>query len=254
MNEVQIFNFEGNQVRTIEIEGEPWLVGKDVASVLGYSNPSKAVINHVDDEDKQILSSQNGNLENIPNRGLLIVNESGLYSLIISSKLPSAKKFKHWVTSEVLPAIRKHGAYLTDQKAFDIVHNKSSLIDLLQQAANQLREKDIQIEEMKPKAIIADAITSSETSVSIGSLAKILKKNGIEVGRNRLFAFLRDKNYLIEFGDDYNLPTQYSMELGLTEVNEKPFINKEGVQDISRSAKITGKGQQYFINKFLKEN
>ncbi|AIF54412.1 anti-repressor [Lactobacillus phage Ld17] len=94
MNEVQIFSFEGNQVRTVEIEGEPWFVGRDVASVLGYSNPSKAVIIHVDDEDKQILSSQNGNLGNIPNRGLLIVNESGLYSLILSSKLPRAKEFK----------------------------------------------------------------------------------------------------------------------------------------------------------------
>lgn len=112
----------------------------------------------------------------------------------------------------------------------------------------------IENQEMKPKAVVADAITSSETSVSISVLAKILKKNGIEVGRNRLFAFLRDKNYLIKFGDDYNLPTQYSMELGLMEVNEKPFINKEGMQDISRSAKVTGKGQQYFINKFLKEN
>lgn len=253
MNEVQIFSFEGNQVRTVEIEGEPWFVGRDVASVLGYSNPSKAVIIHVDEEDKQILSSQNGNLGNIPNRGLLIVNESGLYSLILSSKLPRAKEFKRWVTSEVIPTIRKHGAYMTDQKAFDVVHNKSGLIDLLQQAADQLREKNIQIEEMRPKALFADSVSSSSSTISVGDLAKILKQNGINIGSIRLFAWLRDNGYLIKRqGSDYNSPTQYSMERGWFEVKETTFNYPDGRTIVKNTPKVTGKGQQYFVNRFLK--
>lgn len=253
MNEVQIFSFEGNQVRTVEIEGEPWFVGRDVASVLGYSNPSKAVIIHVDEEDKQILSSQNGNLGNIPNRGLLIVNESGLYSLILSSKLPRAKEFKRWVTSEVIPTIRKHGAYMTDQKAFDVVHNKSGLIDLLQQAADQLREKNIQIEEMRPKALFADSVSSSSSTISVGDLAKILKQNGINIGSIRLFAWLRDNGYLIKRqGSDYNSPTQYSMERGWFEVKETTVNYPDGRTLVKKTPKVTGKGQQYFVNRFLK--
>lgn len=253
MNEVQIFSFEGNQVRTVEIEGEPWFVGRDVASVLGYSNPSKAVIIHVDDEDKQILSSQNGNLGNIPNRGLLIVNESGLYSLILSSKLPRAKEFKRWVTSEVIPTIRKHGAYMTDQKAFDVVHNKNGLIDLLQQAADQLREKDVQIEEMRPKALFADSVSSSSSTISVGDLAKILKQNGINIGSIRLFAWLRDNGYLIKRqGSDYNSPTQYSMERGWFEVKETTVNYPDGRTLVKKTPKVTGKGQQYFVNRFLK--
>lgn len=253
MNEVQIFSFEGNQVRTVEIEGEPWFVGRDVASVLGYSNPSKAVIIHVDDEDKQILSSQNGNLGNIPNRGLLIVNESGIYSLILSSKLPRAKEFKRWVTSEVIPTIRKHGAYMTDQKAFDVVHNKSGLIDLLQQAADQLREKNIQIEEMRPKALFADSVSSSSSTISVGDLAKILKQNGINIGSIRLFAWLRDNGYLIKRqGSDYNSPTQYSMERGWFVLKETTVNYPNGRTLVKKTPKVTGKGQQYFVNRFLK--
>lgn len=253
MNEVQIFSFEGNQVRTVEIEGEPWFVGRDVASVLGYSNPSKAVIIHVDDEDKQILNSQNGNLGNIPNRGLLIVNESGIYSLILSSKLPRAKEFKRWVTSEVIPTIRKHGAYMTDQKAFDVVHNKSGLIDLLQQAADQLREKNIQIEEMRPKALFADSVSSSSSTISVGDLAKILKQNGINIGSIRLFAWLRDNGYLIKRqGSDYNSPTQYSMERGWFVLKETTVNYPNGRTLVKKTPKVTGKGQQYFVNRFLK--
>ena len=253
--EVQLYTFESSQVRTLVIDDEPWFIGKDVAEILGYARPQKAVQDHVEKEDKRedivnlSQASQNGARPQLT----LLVNESGVYTLIFNSRLPQAKKFKRWVTKEVLPSIRKHGAYLTDQKAFDITHNKSGLIDLLQQAADQLREKDIQIEEMKPKAFVADAITASETSVSVSVLAKILKKNGINVGRNRLFALLRDRGYLIKFGDDYNLPTQKSMELGLMEVNERPFVNRDGLQDISKSTRVTGKGQKYFINKFLKE-
>lgn len=251
MNEIQAFNFEGNQVRALSIEGEPWFVGRDVAEILGYSKPADAISRHVDDEDRKIQKPQNMVFENIPNRGLQIINESGLYSLILSSKLPSAKKFKRWVTSEVLPTIRKHGAYMTDQKAFDVVNNKSGLIDLLQQAADQLKEKDIQIEEMKPKALFADSVSASDSTILIRELAKILKGNGVDIGEKRLYQWLRDKNYLISYGSDRNTPTQMAMNLGIFKVKETPIIHN-GTVTIQKTTKVTGKGQQYFVNKFLK--
>ncbi|AGW43718.1 prophage antirepressor [Lactobacillus phage phiLdb] len=251
MNEVQIFNFEDNQVRAIEIEGEPWFVGNDVATVLGYSNTRDAIGKHVDGEDKNTVAIRDGITRGNPNK--TIINESGLYSLILSSKLPSAKKFKRWVTSEVIPTIRKHGAYMTDQKAFDIVHNKSGLIDLLQQAADQLREKNIQIEEMRPKALFADSVSSSSSTISVGDLAKIIKQNGINIGSIRLFAWLRDNGYLIKRqGSDYNSPTQYSMERGWFEVKETTVNYPDGRTIVKKTPKVTGKGQQYFVNRFLK--
>lgn len=252
MNEIQNFNFNfnGSQVRALTIDDEPYFVGKDVAEILGYKNPSNALQTHVDKEDKTTyLNRVSGS--NYKTK-TTVINESGLYSLIISSKLPSAKQFKHWVTSEVLPAIRKHGAYMTDQKAFDVVHNESGLADLLQQAADQLQQKDIQIAEMKPKALFADAITESDTSILVGDLAKILRQNGIEIGARRLFKWLRKNHYLISRrGSDYNSPTQRSMEMGLFEIKESSHINGNGVNVITKTPKVTGKGQQYFVNKFL---
>ena len=191
MTDLQIFNFNGLDVRTVLIDGEPYFVGKDVTEILGYKNASKALADHVDSEDKL----NNETLSSLGQRGGWLVNESGLYSLILSSKLPTAKKFKHWVTSEVLPAIRKHGAYMTDEKAFDVVNNKAGLADLLQQAADQLKRKDIQIAEMKPKALFADSVSASDSTILIGDLAKILKANGVDTGAKRLFQWLRDKSY-----------------------------------------------------------
>lgn len=251
MNEVQIFNFEGNQVRAIEINSEPWFVGKDVSEILGYKNGSRDINVHVDEEDRQIIKSTETVLLDIPSRGLTIINESGLYSLILSSKLPSAKKFKHWITSEVLPAIRKNGAYMTDQKAFDVVHNKNGLIDLLQQAADQLREKDIQIEEMKPKALFADSVSASDSMILIRDLAKIINGNGIDIGGNRLFQWLRDNGYLISNWSDRNSPTQKAMNLGLFKVKETSIV-RDGNVIVNKTTMVTGKGQQYFVNKFLK--
>lgn len=250
MNEIQNFNFNGSQVRALTIDNEPYFVGKDVADILGYKNGSRDVNAHVDDEDKlKYRISTAGQ-----NRMQTVINESGLYSLILSSKLPTAKQFKHWVTSEVLPAIRKHGAYMTDKKAEAIITNKDALADLLQQASDQLKEKDIQIAEMKPKALFADAITESHTSILVGDLAKILRQNGVEIGARRLFKWLRDNHYLISRkGSDYNSPTQRSMEMGLFEIKESSHINGNGVNVITKTPKVTGKGQKYFVNKFLKE-
>ena len=247
MDNLQLFNFEGNEVRTLKINEEPYFVGKDVAKILGYKNTKDALAKHVEVEDKlgsQIATSGQ-------RREMTVINESGLYSLILSSKMPNAKRFKHWVTSEVLPSIRKHGAYMTDQKAFDVVHNKNGLADLLQQAADQLKQKDIQIAEMKPKALFADAITASETSILVGEMAKILKNGGVNTGQNRFFKWLRENGYLIKRkGTDYNMPTQKSMNLKLFEIKERTIVDGNSTR-IVKTPKITGIGQQYFTNLFL---
>lgn len=248
MNELQVFkNQEFGSVRTLVVNSEPWFVGKDVAEVLGYKNTKDALVKHVDSEDKEILKSQNATFENIPNRGMTIVNESGLYSLILSSKLPSAKKFKRWVTSEVLPALRKTGQYQVKE-----LSGQELMAKALIEAQSVLAAKDKQIEEMKPKALFADAVATSHTSILVGELAKILKQNGIDMGQKRLFAWLREKGYLIKRqGTDYNMPTQKAMELGLFEIKEGSYVNGSGVNITTKTPKITGKGQQYFINKFL---
>ena len=249
MNELQNFIFNGSQVRALTIDSEPYFIGKDVAKVLGYKDTVNALKSHVDSDDKlmwQITTSGQ-------RRKVKIINESGLYSLIIGSKLPSAKEFKHWVTSDVLPAIRKHGAYMTDQKAEAIVTDKNALADLLQQASDQLKAKDIQIEEMKPKALFADAVSASKQTVLIGELAKIMKGNGIEIGQNRLFAWLRKHGYLISRkGTNYNMPTQKAMNLGLFKIKETTITHSDGHISVNKTPKVTGKGQQYFVNKFLK--
>ena len=248
-NEILNFEFDGNNVRTMQINGEAWFVGKDVADILGYQNGSRDINRHVDDEDRQKLMVFDGNQQ----KRTIVINESGLYSLILSSKLPAAKKFKRWVTSEVLPAIRKHGAYMTDAKAEAIVNDKSALADLLQQAADQLKEKDILIEELKPKALFADSVAASKSTVLVGELAKILKGNGVDIGANRLFAWMRENGYLISRkGSDWNMPTQKSMDLGLFKIKETTINHSNGVTTVSKTPKVTGKGQQYFIGKFLK--
>lgn len=247
MNEVQLFNFENHEVRSLLLNNEPWFVSKDVADVLGYSNSRKAMADYVDDEDKEVLTSRNVTLENIPNRGITVVNESGLYSLILSSKLPSAKKFKRWVTSEVLPALRKTGQYQVKE-----LSGSELMAKALIEAQSVLAAKDKQIEEMKPKALFADAVATSHTSILVGELAKILKQNGIDMGQKRLFAWLREKGYLIKRqGTDYNMPTQKAMDLGLFEIKEGSYVNGSGVNITTKTPKVTGKGQQYFINKFL---
>lgn len=247
MNELEIFkNEEFGEIRTITINNEPWFVGKDITNILGYQNGSRDINRHVDEDDR-------GSTEMVSPSGVqktTIINESGLYSLILSSKLPTAKKFKHWVTSEVLPTIRKHGAYMTDEKAFDVLHNAGGLADLLQQAAEQLKQKDVQIERMKPKALFADAVASSKNSILIGELSKIIKANGYDIGQRRLFSWMRDNGYLMKSGEAYNQPTQKSMELGLMEIKKSTINNPDGSIRTTTTTKITGKGQVYFVNKF----
>lgn len=243
MNELQLFNFENHEVRSLLINSEPWFVGKDVASVLGYADTNKAIAMHVDNEDK--LNDKTA--LSLGQRGGWLINESGLYSLILSSKLPSAKKFKRWVTSEVLPALRKTGQYQVKE-----LSGSELMAKALIEAQNVLAAKDKQIEEMKPKVVFADAVATSHTSILVGELAKILKQNGIDMGQKRLFAWLREKGYLIKRqGTDYNMPTQKAMDLGLFEIKEGSYVNGSGVNITTKTPKVTGKGQQYFINKFL---
>lgn len=247
MNELEIFkNEEFGEIRTVVIENEPWFVGKDVAVALGYKDTADSIKRHVDNEDKLTRCFTDSGQK----REMIVINESGLYSLILSSKLPKAKDFKHWVTSEVLPTIRKHGAYMTDKKAFDVLHNASGLADLLQQAAEQLKQKDIQIERMKPKALFADAVASSKNSILIGELSKIIKANGYDIGQRRLFSWMRENGYLMKSGEAYNQPTQKSMDLGLMEIKKSTINNPDGSIRTTTTTKITGKGQVYFVNKF----
>lgn len=253
MNMPQIFNFEQHEVRTILINDEPYFIGKEIAELLGYANSRKALNDHVDPEDKLVLTSRIVTLENIPNRGLIGINESGLYSLVIKSGLPSAKKFQRWITKEVLPAIRKNGAYLTDQKAYEITHNPNSLADLLLQAGEQLKQKDLVIQEMQPKALFSDAVRGSVNSCLIKELATILKQNGVNIGQNRLFIWLRVNGYLCRDGRRKNQPTQRSMDLGIMDVREHVRTNSQGELVTKFTPLVTGKGQQYFINKFLNE-
>ena len=252
MDELQLFNCESHKVRTfiVKTTGEPYFVGKDVAQVLGYSQPSVAIAKNVPAEFKGITKMETpGGKQNI-----VVISEAGLYKLIFRSHAQNAERFTNWIASEVLPAIRKHGAYMTDQKAFDVVNNKDGLASLLQQAADQLKQKDIQIEKMKPKALFADSVATSKSTVLVGELAKILRGNGVNIGATRLFKWMRDNGYLIRRkGSDWNMPTQRAMNLGLFKIKETTINHSNGATSISKTPKVTGKGQQYFVNKFLQE-
>lgn len=254
MNDIQIFNNpEFGQIRTIDHDGEPWFVGKDVAAALGYSDVNKAIAMHVDDEDKLNDKSSSS----LGQRGGWVINESGLYSLLLSSKLPTAKKFKRWVTSEVIPSIRKHGGYLTPDKVEELLINPDAVIKMLTAIKDEREARqaaEMQIEENRPKVLFADAVSASKQSILIGELAKLLKQNGVEIGQQRLFEWLRNKGYLIRRqGTDRNMPTQRAMELGLFEIKETTISHSDGHISINKTPKVTGKGQVYFINIFLKE-
>lgn len=253
MTDLQIFkNPEFGAIRTIEKDGEPWFVGKDVAAALGYERPTKAILDHVDDEDKDEVPIQDsiGRSQNTP-----IINESGLYSLVLSSKLPTAKKFKRWITSEVIPSIRKHGAYMTPDKLEEVLLKPDTLIQLAQNLKAEQEKRralEAKVETDKPKVLFAESVEAAKTSILIGELAKLLKQNGINIGQNRLFQWLRQNGYLIRRqGSDYNMPTQRAMEMGLFEIKETTITHSDGHIHVSKTPKVTGKGQVYFVNLFV---
>lgn len=249
MNNIEIFkSSDFGEVRTLTIDDKPYFVGKDVATILGYADTNKAIAMHVDEEDK--LNDKTA--LSLGQRGGWLINESGLYSLILSSKMPNARKFKRWVTSEVLPAIRKHGMYATDE----LLNNPDIAIQAftaLKEERERRKQLEAKIEADKPKIVFADAVSVSKTSILVGELAKLIKQNGIEIGQNRLFEYLRRSGFLISRkGNDYNMPTQYAMNMGLFEIKETSITHSDGHTSISKTPKVTGKGQVYFINKFLK--
>ena len=248
MNE--IFNFRGQDVRTVIINNEPYFVGKDVAEILGYTNPRQALKNHVDEDDKGVSKCDTPGGK----QDLVIINESGMYSLVLSSKLPQAKEFKRWVTSEVLPTIRKHGMFATDE----LLDNPDFAIATLQKLKEEREAKKLleaTIEEQKPKVIFANAVSASHTSILVGEFAKLMRQNGVNMGQNRMFVWLRENGYLINRkGSDKKKKKKKSMELGLFEIKETTINHSDGHISINKTPKITGKGQLYFADKLLSKD
>lgn len=255
MSEIQIFkNPEFGTVRTIEENGKVIFCGTDIASSLGYANPQKAIKDHCR-EDGVTFRSVIDNMGR--NQQAKFIDEGNLYRLMVHSKLPSAERFERWVFDEVLPMIHKHGAYISTQKMEEIMNDPDSWIKLLTALKTEREEKEqlkVQVTEDKPKVVFADAVSVSDGTILIGELAKILKGNGLDIGQNRLFERLRQEGFLIKRrGTDYNAPTQVAMELGLFKVKETAITHSDGHVTISKTTKVTGKGQQYFINKYLME-
>ena len=272
MNQMQVFkNPEFGEIRTVTIDGEPWFVGKDVCVAFGDKNHNRS-LSRVDDDDKK----EKEIIDSIGRKQKAIcINESGLYSLLFSMQPQKANKdgvsdaypteiqkridklhrFKRWVTSEVLPSIRKHGAYMTPSTIEKVLSDPDTIIRLatdLKKEREQRKQLESKVEQDKPKVLFADAVETAKTSILVGELAKLLRQNGVKIGQNRLFEWLRQNGYLIaRAGHDHNMPTQYSMERGLMEIKERTINNPDGSTYITKTPKITGKGQQYFINKFL---
>ena len=245
-NEIKIFeNEEFGSVRTMEINGEPWFVGKDVAEILGYADTFGALKKHVDEEDKQ--NCQNSSFESP--RGLTVINESGLYSLILSSKLPNAKKFKHWVTSEVLPAIRKTGSYYIQSKPDSYtIEDPAARARRWAEEYEEKKALEAKIEEQKPLVEYAEHIQASKDVIDMKSMAKLASKNGVKIGRNKLFAFLRERGIL----DKDNIPYANYMDKEWFQVVESPYTFNNGDVKIIRTTLVSPKGQLGIVRQLRK--
>ena len=253
MTDLQIFNNDQfGQIRTTVKDGEPLFVAADVCRALEIQN-HKDAIKRLDDDEKSgvVLTDPHGRPQETN-----CVTESGLYSLVLGSRKPEAKAFKRWITHEVLPTIRQTGGYVSDEQQF--VNTYLPFADantkaLFGQTLAQLRAANEQLEQQKPKVLFADAVSAAHTSILVGELAKLLKQNGVDIGQHRLFQYLRENGYLIKRrGSDYNMPTQYAMERGWFEIKETAITHGDGHTSVNKTPKVTGKGQQYFINLFLK--
>lgn len=248
MNNLQIFNNqEFGQVRIVEIGGKPYAVGIDIAKALGYKNPNDAIVRHCKGYVKHAVPTKGGTQQ------MNVIPEGDIYRLAANSELPGAERFERWIFDEVLPTIRKHGAYVTDEVMDQILNNPDFGIKLLTELKAEREEKkrlQAKIEQDKPKVLFAEALEISESSILVGELAKILRQNGIDIGQNRLFAKLRKEGYLGNRGEYYNIPTQKSMDLGLFEIKTRTINNPDGSVRVTKTSKVTTKGQIYFINKF----
>lgn len=257
MKNVIPFNYNGAEIRTIQDEnGKPWFIARDIATALGYEYPANAVSAHC--KYAEILKVGDLPTLDIPSRGLSIIPESDVYRLIMRSKLDSAEQFQDWVTEEVLPSIRKTGGYIAarPEDTDEEIMARAVLVanEAMKRKDERIKTLEASNAEMAPKALFADAVSTAATSILVGELAKIIKQNGVDMGQNRLFSFLRDNGYLIKRkGTDYNMPTQYSMERGWFEIKERTIVNPDDSTRITKTSKITGKGQQYFINLFLND-
>lgn len=242
--------FEGHDIRLVSDNETVLFVASDVAKTLGYKEPHKAVTRHCKGGMKRPVLTSGGLQE------MLVIREPDVYRLVTNSKLPAAEKFEMWVMEEVLPSIRKHGGYLTPEKVEEALLNPDTLIRLATDLKEE-RQKRIDAEQLvesqKPKVLFADAVSTSDTSILIGQLAKLITQNGYSIGQNRLFYWMRKNGYLGKTGQHYNEPTQYGMERGWFEVKERTVNNPDGSVRITRTTKVTGKGQVYFINKFLNQ-
>lgn len=253
MEGLRVFeNAQFGQVRTVAKEGQPWFVAADVCRALDLGQVTNT-IRRLDDDEKALISIKGISRGNDQ---VSIINEPGLYSLVLGSRKPEAKAFKRWITHEVIPSIRKNGGYIAGQETMtdDELLANALMVAQRKIAARdkQIEVQEKQIEAMHPKALFADAVSASKTSILIGDLAKLLKQNGVDIGQKRLFQWLRENKYLIsQKGASYNSPTQRSMEMKLFEVKETTITHADGHITINRTAKVTGKGQVYFINKFV---
>ena len=250
-NKIQRFEFKGAALRTLTDEnGEPWFVAKDACDVLELSNVGQALA-RLDDDEKSSITLNDGTPGN-PNRA--IVSESGLYALVLASRKPEAHEFKRWVTHEVLPQIRKTGGYIptTDVDDDMTILAKAVMIGqrTMEEQKRRIAEQSEHIKALEPKARFADAVAASDGTCLIGELAKMLRQNGLDIGQNRLFEILRQDGYLGKSGSNRNVPTQKAMDLGLFRIKETAITHSDGHVTINRTAKVTGKGQTYFISRY----
>lgn len=244
--DIQVFNNEqfGN-VRAMSLNDEPWFVAKDVCDVLGIKT------NHLREDGRGLDDDEVMNLPNweVGGKAPLIVSEAGFYKLVMRSRKPEAKAFQRWVTHEVLPAIHRTGGYMVakQDETPEQIMARAVLV-----AQDTIERQKKQIDELKPKALFADAVAASDGTCLVGELAKMLKQNGVNIGQNRLFSWLRENGYLGKTGSNRNVPTQRSMEQGLFRIKETAVTHSDGHVTINRTPKVTGKGQRYFIEAFAK--
>lgn len=254
-NEIQKFDFKGASLRTLtDKAGEPWFVAKDVCDILGMSNPSMAVTALDKDEVAQIDPKDYLGSENRSNQAVNIVSEPGLYKLIMRSRKPEAKEFQRWVTHEVLPQIRRTGGYIPTADVDDdmTILAKAVMIGqrTMEEQKRRIAAQQSRIVELEPKARFADAVAASDGTCLVGELAKMLRQNGMDIGQNRLFRLLQADGYLGKTGSNRNVPTQRAMDLGLFRIKETTVTHADGHTTVSRTPKVTGKGQRYFIDRY----
>lgn len=251
-NQITRFDFRGATVRVLADEqGEPWFVSKDVCDVLELTNVGEA-LRALDDDEKNTIRISDGIAGN-PYK--TTISESGFYRLVLRSRKPVAKEFQRWVTHEVLPSIRKHGGYMAGQEAMSpeqmLAASMRWLESRIAEQQGQIASQQAQLDAQAPKVLFADAVSTSKRCILVGELAKILRQNGVDMGEKRLFAWLREHGYLMQRNGVRNFPTQRSMDLGLFQVKETPIVHSDWHTTLSVTTKVTPKGQQYFIQKFL---